>query len=127
MMSGLRSQREYTMTCVSLRSGIASSGPPFIEYPPATTATATSTKTMNRFLAENSMMALITGVPFVLRRLGRRSLGSGSRLRFRRPHPFSRRLQLALRIDQERAGRHDALARCQAALDRHSIAEALAR
>src|SRR5712692_10260523 len=59
MMSGLRSQREYTITCVSLKSGIASSGTCCIDHHPASTAPATKTNTMNRFVPESSMRRLI--------------------------------------------------------------------
>src|SRR4029453_17094188 len=115
-MSGLRSQREYTMTCVSLRSGMGSSGAVRIDQTPATTASATSTNTTKRFLAENSMTASIMAVPRVLRR----------RRCARRSHAAGRRLQLVVRIDRECAGRDDPLASRQALHDRHAIAEACA-
>src|SRR6266542_4728382 len=130
-MSGLRSQREYTITCVSLRSGIASSGTARIDCTPATTATPTSTNTMKRFFAENSMMASITAVPRVrrgrgLRRRRRRCarLAAGGLLRRRGAHAARRGFQLALGINQEHAGRHHALARGQPACNRDAVAEA---
>src|SRR3954462_12111014 len=59
MMSGLRSQREYMMTCVSLRSGIASSGSAFNDHQPPTQASAAQASTRNLCCTEKSMMRLI--------------------------------------------------------------------
>ena len=64
MMSGLRSHREYTITCVSLKSGIASSGTFLIDHTPNAVANAVVRMTRNRLLAENSMMRLITRPSF---------------------------------------------------------------
>src|SRR5262245_5745106 len=108
MMSGLRSQREYTITCVSLRSGMASSGTVRIDQMPATTATVTRRNTTKRFFAENSIIALITAVSFVwclrrrLRRDRRRVCGLAQTCR--------RGFELTLRVDQEGPRRHHALA-----------------
>ena len=55
MMSGLRSQREYTITCVSDRSGIASSGTRRIDQTAIATASPVSASTRNLLRAENSM------------------------------------------------------------------------
>src|SRR4051812_19926606 len=63
MMSGLRSQRVYTITCVSLRSGMASSGMVRIDHNPARQATAVSVNTTRRLFAENSMILAIMPVP----------------------------------------------------------------
>src|SRR5690349_1015726 len=94
MMSGLRSQREYTITCVSLKAGMASSGRLWRAHQPVTAAAATRRKTSKRLRAENSMTVLIM-------------IGS-------RRHRGS---QLAFGIDEKVAGRHDALAGLQAAAD----------
>src|SRR5450756_760367 len=117
------------MTCVSLRSGIASSGTVFIDHTPATTAAETRRNTMKRFLAENSMTALIMAVRSPARPGGRRRLRRG---RFCRvapvlvlwlTHAARGGFELALGVNQERAGRHDALAGRQPARDRHTVAE----
>src|SRR6516164_8708111 len=106
-MSGLRSQWEYTITCVSLRSGIASSGTVLTDHTPAMTAAVTVMKTSRRLRAEKSMMALITAVSCVRRRRRRRAVLMLGR---RGAHPACCRLQLALRMDQERAGGDHVLA-----------------
>src|SRR5947209_8125586 len=59
MMSGLRSQRDKMMTCVSLKSGMASSGRCIIDHAPHVQAAATRANTRNLFLTENSMIRLI--------------------------------------------------------------------
>src|SRR6266545_1830380 len=140
------------MTWVSLRSGIASSGTVFIDHTPATTATATIRNTTKRFFAENSMMALIMARRSRRRglRLGHRHLppnaaaalgapdrwihGLRVRLRGRRAavlvlwsaHATRSRFQLALGIDEERAGRYDALPGREPARNRHPIVEPFA-
>src|SRR6478672_6106037 len=119
-MSGLRSQREYTITCVSLRSGIASSGTVRIDQMPATTATATRRNTTNRLRAENSMIALITAVSF-MRRLG--GGFRGLRRTCRSPHAGRRSFELTLRVNQERPRRYDALAGGQTSNHGHAIAK----
>src|SRR6266545_3343882 len=53
------------MTCVSLRSGMASSGTFFIDHQPWRQAAARSAKTKNLFLTEKSMIRLIIVVPSV--------------------------------------------------------------
>ena len=63
MMSGLRSQREYTITWVSLRSGMASSGTCRMDHQPATQAARVSAKTRKRFFAQNSTIAPIMQAP----------------------------------------------------------------
>src|ERR1035437_2617263 len=118
------------MTCVSLRSGIASSGTVFIDHTPATPAAETRRNTMKRFLAENSMMALIMAMNFRRRRLrlrhGHRRI---HRLRGRRAaglwlaHAARGGFELALGINQECAGRYDALAGRQPVRDRQAVAE----
>src|SRR5581483_48365 len=108
MMSGLRSHLEYTITWVSLRSGIASSGIFCIEYQPATTAAAISRKTATRLCAENSMILLIM----------LSSRGSGPDAAGSAGAPATRgRTQLTFRIDQKIPGRHDPLAGLQPAHD----------
>src|SRR6266540_1898779 len=114
------------MTCVSLRSWMASIGTVFIDHTPATVATATSKKTTKRFFADSSMRALIMATAFRGRLLRlrhghlhpnaaaalgtpdrwihrlRRGLGRGRRaavLVLRGPHAARGGLQLALRID----------------------------
>src|SRR5437899_2410736 len=62
-MSGLRSQREYTITCVSLKSGMASSAACFMDHQPARQAAATAAKIRNLFLTEKSMIRLTTMSP----------------------------------------------------------------
>src|SRR5215218_5868867 len=47
------------MTCVSLRSGIASSATERMQYQPAAASTATIRRTRTRLRPENSMMASI--------------------------------------------------------------------
>src|SRR6266568_3494205 len=59
MMSGLRSHLEYTITCVSDRSGIASSFVFFIECQPRSRATPMNRKTRNLFFAQMSIIRLI--------------------------------------------------------------------
>src|SRR6266581_7844095 len=59
MMSGLRSHLEYTITCVSDRSGIASSFVFFIECQPRSRATLMNKKTRNLFSAQMSIIRLI--------------------------------------------------------------------
>ncbi len=59
-MSGLRSHREYTMTCVSDRSGSASSAMWFIDQTANTSATSVAATTRMRFSAENWMIRRIT-------------------------------------------------------------------
>src|SRR4051812_14957385 len=109
------------MTWMSLRSGIASSGTVVIDHQPATTATVTRMKTIKRFFAENSMMALITAVSCMW--IGR---GAAVLLVLWRAHSACRRLQLALGVDEERAARDDTLAGRQPFCDRDAIAKPLA-
>src|SRR6266567_4953555 len=59
MMSGLRSHLEYTITCVSDRSGIASSFVFFSECQPRSRATPMNKKTRNLFFAQMSIIRLI--------------------------------------------------------------------
>src|SRR6266700_2780325 len=61
MMSGLRSHLLYTITCVSERSGIASSLVLLSEYHPSVPATAVNMKTMNLLRAQISMIRFIIG------------------------------------------------------------------
>src|SRR5579862_8790377 len=70
------------MTCVSPRSGIASSGTSCSARNPAIAAAATSSKTRNLFLTEKSMMRLIM---------------------------VRARLHATLGIDEKRAGDYDPL------------------
>src|ERR1051326_525349 len=98
-MSGLRSHREYTITCVSLRSGIASSGMVRMDHQPAATAAATSVNTTSLLRPENSMIVLIMR---------------------------ERSFELRFGIDQKRSGGDDALARTQAAQDLDPIVDAVA-
>src|SRR5262252_9370339 len=121
-MSGLRSQREYTITWVSLRSGMASSGTLRIDQMPATTATVTRRNTTKRFFAENSIIALITAVSF-MRRL-RRRLGRGRGRVCGLAQSGRRGFELALRVDEEGPRRHHALTGRQASGDRHAITKA---
>src|SRR5215469_5669641 len=83
MMSGLRSHRERMMTCVSLRSGVASSGRCIIDHAPQTQAPATNAKTRNLFRTEKPITRLIIlaprsgigcGLQFVIEVFGRISL-----------------------------------------------------
>src|SRR5690348_5491537 len=82
------------MTCVSLRSGMASSGMFSRAHQPPSAAAATSKKTRNRLRAENSMIVLIMV----------RS----------RPHSC---FQLALRINEKVSGGDDPLAGFEPAQD----------
>src|SRR5437870_10763720 len=59
MMSGLRSHLLYTITCVSERSGIASSFVLFSEYQRSVPATAVNRKTMNLLRAQISIIRFI--------------------------------------------------------------------
>src|SRR6516162_2579259 len=135
------------MTCVSLRSGIASSGTVFSAQTPVTTATVTSRITTKRFFAEDSMIALITAMSLV-RRWRRRLRGScrragrwhvwhsghtrrrcaecGAVLMLWGAHPAGRRFELAFRINQEGARGDDTLAGRQPVCHRDAIAEAFA-
>src|SRR5215831_3844351 len=99
------------MTCVSLRSGIASSGTVFIDHTPAMTAAVTTINTTKRFFAENSMMRLITAVSLVWRGW--------------RAHSACSSPELTLRIDEERAGCNDALAGRKPAVNGDAIAETI--
>src|SRR5678816_4456313 len=114
MMSGLRAQREYTITCVSLRSGMASIGTVFIDHTPATVATATSKRTTKRFFADSSMRALIMASP------SRRRRRTAVRVLFR-SHATRPGFQLARRIDQERPRRHDSFAGGETARDGDAV------
>src|SRR5256885_16731155 len=96
-MSGLRSQVEYTITCVSLRSGSASTGTCSSENQPATAPASASSTTAIRCFAERSISLLIMAV-----------------------HP-------ALGIEQERSGHDDPLARLESLQDFHTPAEASSR
>src|SRR5438067_8406564 len=89
------------MTCVSLRSGIASSGTFRIDQMPATTAKPTRMKTMSRLRPENSMMWLIMAA--------------------------ARVFQLGLGVNQKGSGSDNALAGFDASDDFDTIADAVAR
>src|SRR6516162_640383 len=102
MMSGLRSQREYTITCVSLRSGIASRGMVRMDQMPAATANPTRIRTRNLLRPENSMMRFSMSVSSV----------AGMGAARRGAHGV---LQLGFGIDQEGARRDHALSHSQAA------------
>src|SRR5262245_37240111 len=97
MMSGLRSQREKTITCVSERSGIASSGIFLIVQLAAASATAVKISTRNLLRALNSMIRSIIGAASV-----------GVRRRRLRAERFQRCTKARLGIDQE-VGRGDDL------------------
>src|SRR5689334_20291289 len=86
------------MTCVSLRSGMASSGTFFIDHQPATAAKPISRNTAALLRPENSMMRSI----------------------------MRRRLQLAFGVDEKVAGGHDPLAGAQTLQDLDAAAGALA-
>src|SRR5829696_2767750 len=107
MMSGLRSHREYTITCVSLRSGIASSATERIEYQPAAASTATSRRMSTRLRPENSMIALIM-VVF--------SAGRGCH-----------RAHLTFAIQQEGAARDDPLPGLESTGDLDAVVDPCAR
>src|SRR5215203_2388309 len=131
------------MTCVSPRSGMASSGTVRIDQTPVATATATRMKTRKRLRPENSMSALIM-IGTLTRRWavgGRRWANGGRRWANGgrwcggraccrggrgRTHPRGGGLQPAFRVDEERAGRDHALSGCDALEHRHAIADALA-
>src|ERR1017187_4539368 len=114
-MSGLWSQREETITWVSLRSGSASSGTVRIAHRPPMMAAATRMSTTILFLAENSMIALIILLAFVAH--AGHVHGGGA---------LGWRLQLALGIDQEAAGRDHPLARFEPRENLDAIAAARA-
>src|ERR1700746_861082 len=63
MMSGLRSQRDRMMTCVSLRSGVASSGKCIIDQAPQIQAAATNAKSKNLLRPEKPIIRLIILAP----------------------------------------------------------------
>src|ERR1700686_2347718 len=63
MMSGLRSQCESTMTWVSLRSGMASTGRWVMAHTPHAQAAPTKAKTRNLFRTEAPMIRLIIEAP----------------------------------------------------------------
>src|ERR1035441_6634284 len=108
MISGLRSHWKKTIPCVSLRSGIASSGRWPTDQMPATTAQAARINTRKRLRAENSMTRSIM------------TLARG-----RNGHCRTRP-QAALRIDQERARGYDAFTGLEAIENFHAVAPALA-
>src|SRR5580765_548578 len=112
------------MTCVSLRSGIASSGIVFIDHTPAITATVTTRNTTKRFRAENSMMALITVVSFMRGGRPARGRDGGAVLMLRGAHATGGGFQLTLGVDQESARRHHPLAGRQTFGDGDAIVEA---
>src|SRR5574338_671274 len=114
------------ITCVSLRSGMASSGTVRIDHRPATTDVATSRKTRNRLRAENSMMRLIMVRLRALRALRRDAGRRVFVLRGRRAEGVHCGAQLTFGIHQECSGRYDALAHAQAPGDRDAVAEPLA-
>src|SRR2546430_13511495 len=62
MISGLLSQRERMITCVSLRSGMASKGRRKPDHAPQRQAAASKANIRNLLLAENSMIRLIIQV-----------------------------------------------------------------
>src|SRR3989338_2288166 len=122
------------MTCVSERSGIASSGIFRIAQTDATRANATKIRTRNLLWAENSMSFSMTPP---CRRLGdwpasavpsSLAFGSGgppgvklgrslAMLVSSTPNAFQGRFEAALRIDQEVAAGHDQLTLCDTALN----------
>src|SRR5438093_4685953 len=109
MMSGLRSQRENTITCVSERSGMASSGTLFMAYTASATANAVSTMTMKRLCAENSMT--FSTIPARSSTFSAMPARSSLLLASGRVRPLSRlgqsRLEPRLRVDEEVArGQH---------------------
>src|SRR5436853_7915277 len=63
MMSGLRSHFEKMITCVSERSGSASTAMCWMLQTPIATRTATMTMTRPRFVAHQRMTRSITGAP----------------------------------------------------------------
>src|SRR6516162_8632558 len=67
-MSGLRSQREYTITWVSPRSGIASTGMCSIDHTPHAHAIATSRKISALLRAEKPMSRSIMSFRGLVRR-----------------------------------------------------------
>src|SRR5262245_450282 len=104
---------------------MASSGTCCIDHQPIRAATAVTSTTRSRFRAENSMMLLIISVVVVLvncrlRRLVTRGVPvvvtRGLRLL------VTRGLHPALGVDEESAGRDDALAGGQAGHDLHVLA-----
>src|SRR5689334_20584713 len=110
MMSGLRSQREYTMTWVSERSGRASSAMWLMDQTPAKIAAPVSESTTNRFRAENAMMRSImaASVPMFRSCWGRR----GSR-----PEAGERGLESRLGVHEEVRLRDDLVTRLEAVAD----------
>src|SRR3989338_336325 len=101
MISGLRSQREHMMTCVSERSGIASRGTCLIVQMESVTNTATNVNTMNLFLAENSM---ILSMKSPWRLLACCSLGFRWLLSMLMPasaHCLASRFESAFRVNQK--------------------------
>src|SRR5690349_13384472 len=90
------------MTCVSERSGIASSGTCRTAQTAPTIAAPVRTRTRNRFRALNSMMRSTMVAPSA-------DLGRG-----RRAERRERRAEARLRVDQEVRRRDDALARLDA-------------
>src|SRR5579862_2315905 len=103
MMSGPRSQREYTITWVSLRSGMASRGMVFMDHTPAAAANNMSMNTANLLRAENSIIRLIMSVSPASR---------GHRV-----------FQLGFGIDQKCARRHHALTGFEPAQNLNSVAD----
>src|SRR5579871_365430 len=128
-MSGLRSQRERMMTCLSLRSGVTSSGMLAIAHHPATQARAARAKTANLWRAEKSMTLLI--IPVSVAPAGRFRSVQRNTLRHRQRAATGMRrrrwLQTAFRVNQKRSGRHDVLSGLQTLQNLDSFAGAPTR
>src|SRR5690349_12911083 len=100
-MSGLRSQRLNTMTCVSERSGIASSLRFCTHQSAPAMADATTMRTKYLFFALSSMIRSTIASPSLGRRRGRlRERGHGG-------------AEARLRVDQEVRRRDDVIALAQ--------------
>src|SRR6478752_5025797 len=141
--SGLRSQLEYTMTCVSLISGTASRAICFMDHHPAKQATATMAKIRNLFFTEKSITRLTMPPPGMRNDAGWRDrlhlasrpalfelilrLPACSRVHLR---AFGRRVclcrffQAAFRADKKIACNHNSLARPQPVHDLYPVIQA---
>src|SRR6266851_3597133 len=98
MMSGLRSHFEYTITCVSDKSGRASSAMWLMLQIPPKTSPATMIKTIRRFVAEYRMsFSIIDGLLVLRARL--RLLVFLSAHPWHVPHPGDCRFEPRLGID----------------------------
>ncbi len=109
------------MTCVSERSGSASTGVRTAERTPAATRNAVAMRTRNRLTTDQRMRAAITWHLPGMRRGGSRRRRSRGRLRHR--HVAEHGTQASLRVDEELAAGDHLVAFVQALDDLQRVAQ----